>query len=256
MAQRQTWKEYAGREWGKDGYVFGDNVRHLWGKIQGNQSDPAGEAGVDDHDRAMLDMKVQRDTLVSQRKRLERECQKDEEVARSLARQGRKELALLALRTKKRHQQLVDEAQSHLFRLEELIGEVESAQMQKEAVNALAAGVGTLKRVQQEIGGVERVQQLMDDAADIADEQREISAALAGAGIAEDDADALAEFERMQAAFEAQKSPPEPQTETVLPAEDYVVTPTVEPAAPEAAPAVATEAATPAAATRASPTAA
>mmetsp|Transcript_103840 Transcript_103840/g.180412 ORF Transcript_103840/g.180412 Transcript_103840/m.180412 type:complete len:253 (-) Transcript_103840:42-800(-) len=233
--QRETWKEYAGREWGRDNYVFGDNSRHLWKKMTGKQRDNANEAGVDDHDRAILDMKVQRDTLVGQRRRLERECQKDEEVARSLAREGRKELALLALRKKKHHQQLVHEAQSHLFRLEELIGEVESAQMQKEAVNTLAAGVGTLKRLQQEMGGVERVQQLMDDAADAAAEQREISAALAGAGIAEDDADALAEFERMQAAYAAQVLPP--AAETVQPTPAASVHPP--------APAVATEAAAP-----------
>lgn len=190
--------------------MFGDNTRHLWHKIKGrNSTNDAAEAGVDDHDKTVLDMKVQRDTLVQTRRRLERECQKDEEVAKDMARDGRKELALLALRKKKHHQQLVTEAQNHLFRLEQLIDDVESAQMQKDAVNALAAGVGTLRRLQQEIGGADRVQRLMDDVADAADEQREISNALAGLGIAEDDADAAAEFERMQAEIAAQALSPD-----------------------------------------------
>ncbi|CAK0794072.1 unnamed protein product [Prorocentrum cordatum] len=44
--QRRTWKEYSGREAGKDGYVFGDIVRHLWRKIQGDAAGNEHPAGV------------------------------------------------------------------------------------------------------------------------------------------------------------------------------------------------------------------
>ncbi|KAF4746135.1 Charged multivesicular body protein 6, partial [Perkinsus olseni] len=50
---------------------------------------------------------------------------------------------------------------------------------------------------QSEIGGVEYVDQLLQDNADAQAEMAEISSALTGAGVPEDDADCLAELDRI-----------------------------------------------------------
>merc|ERR1712203_567754 len=105
---------------------------------------------------------------------------------------------MLALRKKKMHQQLFTECEQNLMNLEELIGNIEIARMQKEAVQALALGTTTLKRINAEMGGADYVQKLMDERDDAVAELEEINEALSAGGIAADDADALAEFAKLE----------------------------------------------------------
>merc|ERR1740129_86488 len=79
------------------------------------------------------------------------------------------------------------------------------AVMQRDTVEALAAGTATLKRVQREIGGVDRIQQILDEKNEAIEAQQELNAALSGAGIGTDDADALAEFAKLEEAFAAEQ---------------------------------------------------
>eukprot|EP00929_Paragymnodinium_shiwhaense_P121499 TRINITY_DN9375_c0_g1_i1.p1 TRINITY_DN9375_c0_g1~~TRINITY_DN9375_c0_g1_i1.p1 ORF type:complete len:289 (+),score=105.02 TRINITY_DN9375_c0_g1_i1:164-1030(+) len=208
MAQPQkTWKEAAGRTSGPDGYQIGDLIRTAWSKVSGQHASAPGNnaaANVTDDDRAMLDIKVQRDQLLGHKRRFERQLAKDEEAARSLVASGKKTLAMVALRKKKQHQQLVVDVEQHLLKLEELLDNIEMAKIQKETVDALAAGVKTLKRVQQSIGDAAYVEQLLDERDEAMAAQQEISDALSGAGIAVDDAEALAELEKLEAAHAAE----------------------------------------------------
>lgn len=213
----QTWKVYAGREQGRDGYQFGDIARHFWRKITG----PRLPEGVDDDDMALLDLKVQRDQLAGHRRRTEAQVGRDEGAAKACLREGKKPQAMLALRKKKMHEKLLQECQQHLARVDELIENVEVTRMQKDTVEALAAGVATLKKMQKEIGGVDYIQQLMDERQEALDAQRELGEALAGAGVAADDADALAEFARLEEACALDKlttGAPAGQAPTAAPA--------------------------------------
>merc|ERR1740129_1107840 len=79
------------------------------------------------------------------------------------------------------------------------------AVMQRDTVEALAAGTATLKRVQREIGGVDRIQQILDEKNEAVEAQQELNAALSSAGIGDDDADALAELARLEAACAAEQ---------------------------------------------------
>mmetsp|Transcript_105519 Transcript_105519/g.308555 ORF Transcript_105519/g.308555 Transcript_105519/m.308555 type:complete len:233 (+) Transcript_105519:2-700(+) len=194
--QRETWKAYAGRENGPDGYRVGDVFRHFWRKITGSQH----PEGVDDSDLALLDLKAQRDQLLGSRRRLEAQLDRDDEAAKTCVKEGRKPQAMIALRKKKMHQQLALECQGHLTRVDELIDNIEITRMQQSIVEALAAGVATVKKMQKEMGGVDYVQKLMDERQEALDAQNEISEALAGAGVAVDDEEALAEFARLEEA--------------------------------------------------------
>lgn len=164
----------------------------------------APEPNVDDSDRAMLDIKVQRDQIRAHRKRFDAQERKEEEAARKLVAQGRKPQAMLALRKKKQSAQLALECDQQLNTLEGLISNIEMAKIQKNTVDALAAGAATLRKVQASIGGVDVVQRIMDEADEASIAQQELNDVLAGAGIAEDDADALAEFDRLQESLAAQ----------------------------------------------------
>jgi len=201
MAREQTWKEYAVRDWGGDHYHIGDGLRrlryHFGGGGSSSSAAAPAAANVDDSDRAMLDLKVQRDQLVGHRRRMEAQVKRDGEAAKNLVKDGKKQQAMLALRKKKQHEQLVMDSQGHLNRLEELIDNIEFTKLQSEAVKALAEGVKMLKKVQQEMGGVDYVNQLMDERDEALLAQQEISDALSSAGVAADDPEALAEYERL-----------------------------------------------------------
>mmetsp|Transcript_90168 Transcript_90168/g.209783 ORF Transcript_90168/g.209783 Transcript_90168/m.209783 type:complete len:243 (+) Transcript_90168:43-771(+) len=205
MAQpQQTWKEYAGREQGPDDYRFGDILRHIWQKLL----QPSRPPGVDEHDMALLDLKVQRDQLFGHRRRFEAMLERDEAAARDCIRQSRKTQAMLALRKKKMHDQLLNECLSHLARIDELIENIEITRIQQQSIQALAAGVATMKKMQKETGGVDYINQLMDDRQEAIEAQRELNEALAGAGVGTDDADALAEYARLEEALAREKLGP------------------------------------------------
>mmetsp|Transcript_74216 Transcript_74216/g.143684 ORF Transcript_74216/g.143684 Transcript_74216/m.143684 type:complete len:218 (-) Transcript_74216:46-699(-) len=172
------------------------------GNRQGQQKMEAGAGHnqmVDDDDMALLDIKAQRDQIQGQRRRLHAQLLRDDDAARTLVRNGKKPQAMLALRTKKLHQQLADECEQHLLRLEELIEQVEMARMQRDTVQALSLGTATLRRIQKEIGGVDRVQTILDESHDAVADQQELSEALSGAGILDSDTEALAELARLEA---------------------------------------------------------
>mmetsp|Transcript_117188 Transcript_117188/g.184334 ORF Transcript_117188/g.184334 Transcript_117188/m.184334 type:complete len:267 (+) Transcript_117188:41-841(+) len=193
---KQSWKEYAGRDWGPDGYRFGDLFRHTFKKGSRSSNEP-NSAAIDDNDRAILDLKVQKDDIVKYRKRMEVQTSKAQDAAKLAVSQGRKEQAMLYLRKKKQLEQIFTDANNQIMRLEEMISNIEFAHVQKEVVGALADGVKTLKKVQEEMGGVDSINRLMDECADAVEAQREINDALANAGIAADDEDALEEYNRL-----------------------------------------------------------
>lgn len=156
--------------------------------------------GVEDADRSLLDLKSQKDQLTRQKRKLSGKLLEDDAAARRLLGAGKKDLALLVLRKKKQHQQLVAQCETHLLRLDELIGSVEMAQMQRDVVAAIAEGAKTLKMLNEEIGGADHVQQLMGDVAEARANADEISKMLAQCDIAADDPDAISEYALMEAA--------------------------------------------------------
>lgn len=154
---------------------------------------------VDDENMAMLDLKVQRDELVSRRRGVETRVKKADETARNLVRSGQRERAMLALRMKKQYEQLALDSQGHVNRLEELIYSIEMARTQRTMVEALQAGTAMLRKIQKDIGGVDQVQRLLGEQEDAIEAQREIAAALAGeGGLSAEDEDVLAEYTRLQ----------------------------------------------------------
>ncbi|EER19449.1 Charged multivesicular body protein, putative [Perkinsus marinus ATCC 50983] len=152
---------------------------------------------TNDNDRAILDLKVQRDQLDMHKRKLRVQVGMDEQAARRCIREKNKQVALLALRKKKHHELLLDETEGYLVKVAELIGSVEMARVQADVVSALASGTKALKDIQKEIGGVEYVDQLLQDNAEAQAEMAEISSALTNVGVPEDDAECLAELERI-----------------------------------------------------------
>ena len=108
-------------------------------------------------------MKNQRDKLHQYQKRITTITTRETEIARECLRQGNKSKALLALRRKKYQESLLAQTDGQLEQLEKLTANVEFAQIQKDVVFGLQQGTKVLKEIHKEMGGIEKVEQLMGE---------------------------------------------------------------------------------------------
>ncbi|ROW03667.1 hypothetical protein VMCG_05489 [Cytospora schulzeri] len=171
-------------------------------------------------DKAILDLKTQRDRLHQYQRRITVLTDRETEIARQMLAQGDKKRALLALRRKKYQESLLAKTDAQLEQLEKLTANVEFALIQKDVVFGLQQGTKVLKEIHSEMGGIENVEKLMGETADAIAYQNEVSEMLGGK-ISNQDED---EVEDELAALEAELSEPQPQSlpnvpDTELPAQ-------------------------------------
>ncbi|KAL4785108.1 Snf7-domain-containing protein [Aspergillus varians] len=131
-------------------------------------------------DRAILDMKNQRDRLHQYQKRITVLTDRETAIAKEcLARDDRKR-ALLALRRKKYQESLLAKTDTQLAQLEQLTSQVEFALVQKDVLFGLQQGTQVLQTIHKEMGGIEGVEKLMGETEEARAYQEEISQMLAG----------------------------------------------------------------------------
>jgi len=117
-------------------------------------------------------MKNQRDKLQQYQKRITVITDRETEIARECLKRGDKKKALLALRRKKYQESLLQKTDQQLSQLEILTNDVEFALVQKDVLFGLQQGTAVLKQIHKEMGGIERVEQLLGDTADAQAYQR------------------------------------------------------------------------------------
>ncbi|KAI1438636.1 Snf7-domain-containing protein [Xylaria sp. CBS 124048] len=131
-------------------------------------------------DKAILDLKIQRDKLHQYQRRIVILTDRETEIARQMLAAGDKKRALLALRRKKYQEQLLVKTDAQLAQLEQLTRNVEFALIQKDIVFGLQQGTRVLKEIHAEMGGIEHVEKLMGETADAIAYQKEVSEMLGG----------------------------------------------------------------------------
>ncbi|KEY69539.1 hypothetical protein S7711_02074 [Stachybotrys chartarum IBT 7711] len=131
-------------------------------------------------DKAILDMKIQRDKLHQYQRRITVLTDKETDIAKQMIAKGDKKRALLALRRKKYQESLLAQTDAQLEQLEKLTSKVEFALIQKDVVFGLQQGTKVLQQIHAEMGGIEKVEKLMGDTADAIAYQQEISDMLGG----------------------------------------------------------------------------
>ncbi|KAI9794833.1 MAG: Vacuolar protein sorting-associated protein 20 [Peltula sp. TS41687] len=131
-------------------------------------------------DRAILDMKTQRDKLHQYQKKIATLTDKETDIAKRLLLAGDRKRALLALRRKKYQESLLAKTDAQLEQLEKLTGEVEFALVQKDVLFGLQQGTKVLKEIHREMGGIDQVEKLMADNEEARAYQKEISEMLGG----------------------------------------------------------------------------
>jgi len=181
------------------------------------------EKAVAQHDRAVLELKTQRDELKKYMKRVVILIGKEVETAKKLLNEGRRDTARLCLRKKKNQENLLKQADANLQNIEEMINSIEFAQVQHKIFESLKQGNEALKKLQ--TMSVEDVEELLLDTKEAIEHQQEIDRLLSEQLTPEDDADILKELQDLQSLPE--EIPEEP---LVLPDVPEHPLPTKEPA--------------------------
>jgi charged multivesicular body protein 6 len=87
-------------------------------------------------------------------------------------RKGDKQRALLALRRKKYQESLLEKTDQQLAQLQALTSDVEFALVQKDVIFGLQQGTAVLKAIHKEIGGLEKVEMILEESAEAQAYQR------------------------------------------------------------------------------------
>ncbi|UZJ56796.1 hypothetical protein CBS101457_006116 [Exobasidium rhododendri] len=151
----------------------------------GNSSSKDGTK-ITSQDRAILDLKVQRDKIRQYQKRLQLISDRERDSARAFLVRGDKERAKTALRRRRYQETLLEKTDGQLETLEGLVTNIEFSQIEASVVHGLAQGNAVLKEIHKEMT-VENVEKLMEETAEAQAYQREIDEALASKMTAEDE---------------------------------------------------------------------
>lgn len=156
---------------------------------------------VDQHDRAMLDLKVQRDKLNIYLEKMEDLISKEVANAKLLLQQGKKEKAKLFLKKKRMQETMLERSLNQVLNIEEMINSIEFAKLQTKVFEGLKQGNAALKEIQGQID-LDELDKIMDETQEAAEFQKEMDAILSKAMSAEDDAAVDEELRKIAAEFE------------------------------------------------------
>ncbi|KAM9412529.1 charged multivesicular body protein 6-like [Salvelinus alpinus] len=149
---------------------------------------------VTEQDRAVLQLKQQRDKLKLYQKRINLQLEKERNLAKQLLKDGKKEKALLLLKKKRYQDQLLDKTENQISNLERMCQDIEFAQIEMKVVEGLKVGNDCLKSLHEAMS-IEDVERIMDETQEGIEYQREIDEMLAGSLTQEDEDAVLAELE-------------------------------------------------------------
>ena len=157
---------------------------------------------ITEQDTNIASLKALIGSLETQTSSLEARITSLQAAAQSSVKSGNKISALSALRSKKLAEKTLQQRSDTLHQLEEVYIKIESAADQVEIVNAMATSAGVLKGLNQKIGGVDRVDQVMDslrEEMEKVDEVQTVTSEPLTAAAAVDETEIDYELERMEA---------------------------------------------------------
>ncbi|XP_033247314.1 charged multivesicular body protein 6-A-like [Drosophila miranda] len=173
---------------------------------------------ITDHDKAVLQLKQQRDRLKQYQKRIELQLENDRLLAKKCLQQGRKDRAKLLLRKKKYQESMLTNADKQLDNLEKLAADLEFAQVEMRVLDGLKQGNAALKKVH-EMLDINEVERIMDETREGIEKQQEIDAILTDALTPQDEEDVLAELDALEAEEDGVQLPEVP-TEVLPPVDE------------------------------------
>ncbi|XP_077406763.1 charged multivesicular body protein 6 [Vanacampus margaritifer] len=152
------------------------------------------QSRVTEQDKAVLQLKQQRDKLRQYQKKIDLQLDKERLLAKQLLKSGRKDKALLLLKKKRYQEQLLDKTDNQISNLERMVQDLEFAQIEKKVIDGLRVGNESLKKMH-EVMSIEEVERILDETQDAVEYQRQIDEMLSGSFSQEDEDAVLAELE-------------------------------------------------------------
>ncbi|XP_026724850.1 charged multivesicular body protein 6-A [Trichoplusia ni] len=162
------------------------------GSLFGKHKKPVSR--VTEQDKAVLQLKQQRDKLKQYQKKIELNLKKDKLVAKQLLDEGKRDRAKLLLKKKKYQEKLLQDTDNQLDKLEQLTHDIEFAQIEVQVLDGLKTGNDALKKIH-EILNIDEVEMILDQTREGIEQQREIDALISGHLTEEDDEEVEAELQ-------------------------------------------------------------
>jgi len=154
------------------------------------------ESRVTEQDKAVLQLKQQRDQLKIYQKKIGVQLEKDRATAKLALQNGNKQKAMLMLRKKKFQESLLEKTEKQLENIETMVHDLEFAQIEVQVIQGLKNGTAALKKMHQ-ILSIENVEKIMEESQEAIEYQQEIDAILAGGLTSEDEDDVLRELDQI-----------------------------------------------------------
>ncbi|KAK9899718.1 hypothetical protein P389DRAFT_148585 [Cystobasidium minutum MCA 4210] len=135
----------------------------------------AGQSGpkITAQDKAILDLKIQRDKLRQYQKRVEGVLEREKQAAKEALQSGNKQRALLALRRRKYQESLLTQTDKQLATLQDLVSQIEFSLVEKDVLYGLKQGNSVLTQLNKEMS-IENVEKLMSETAEAVAYQKEV----------------------------------------------------------------------------------
>ncbi|CAK1596368.1 unnamed protein product [Parnassius mnemosyne] len=162
------------------GALFGKSKKHV--------------SKVTEQDKAVLQLKQQRDKLKQYQKKLELNLERDRQLAKKLLAEDKRDRAKLLLRKKKYQEQLLQNTDAQLEKLEQLTHDLEFTQIEIQVLDGLKTGNAALKKMHDMLN-IDEIEKIMDETKEGVEKQREIDEMISGYLTTEDDEAIEAELE-------------------------------------------------------------
>jgi len=159
----------------------------------GNQSIPK----ITPQDRAILDLKLQRDKLKQYQKKIQVILDREHQIAKANLAAGQTDRALIALRRRKYQQGLLLKTDEQLENLEQLVSTIEFSLIEVSVLHGLKQGNDVLKEIHKEMN-IETVEKLLEETHEAQAYQREIGDMLSSRLTMDDEEAVQAELKELQ----------------------------------------------------------
>lgn len=151
---------------------------------------------VTEQDKAVLQLKQQRDKLKQYQKKIEINLEKDRQLAKRLLSENKRDRAKLLLKKKIYQEKLLQNTDVQLEKLEQLTHDIEFAQIEIQVLDGLKTGNTALKKVH-EILNIDDIERILDETKEGIDKQHEIDELISGKLTEEDELAVEAELEEL-----------------------------------------------------------
>ncbi|CAH0723267.1 unnamed protein product, partial [Brenthis ino] len=149
---------------------------------------------VTEQDKAILQLKQQRDKLKQYQKKIELNLEKDRQLAKKLLAEDKRDRAKLLLKKKRYQENLLQNADLQLEKLEQLTHDLEFVQIEVQVLDGLKTGNTALKNIH-DILNIDEIEKILDETKEGIEKQKEIDDLISGQLTVEDDEAIEAELE-------------------------------------------------------------